>query len=95
MPLYLGVAVGPMNTSGAFNLIPVFGDDFGISLSLAGMAVTVYMLPFVISQVASGAVTQMLGPRQALLVGFFIFSTSCLIAAVAPSFPLFLAARAV
>ncbi len=95
LPLYLGVAVGPLNTSGAFNLIPVFSDDFGISLSLAGMAVTIYMLPFVISQVASGAVTQMLGPRQALLVGFLIFSTSCLIAAVAPSFPLFLAARAV
>ena len=93
--MYLGVAVGPLNTSGAFNLIPVFSDDFGISLSLAGLAVTLYMLPFVISQVASGAVTEMLGPRRALLVGFFIFSTSCLIAAVAPSFPYFLAARAV
>jgi len=93
--LYLGVAVGPLNTSGAFNLIPVFSDDFGISLSLAGLAVTIYMLPFVISQVVSGAVTEMLGPSRALLLGFFIFSTSCLIAAVAPSYPSFLAARAI
>ena len=93
-PLYLGVAVGPLNTSGAFNLIPVFGDDFGVSLSLAGLAVTLYMLPFVISQVVSGAVTEMLGARRAILLGFLIFSISCLLAAVAPSFPSFLAARA-
>ena len=95
LPLYLGVAVGPLNTSGAFNLIPVFSDDFGVSLTLAGLAVTIYMLPFVISQVISGAVTEMLGPSRALLSGFFIFSISCLICAVAPSFPFFLVARAI
>ena len=87
--------MGPLNTSGAFNLIPVFSDDFAISLSFAGLAVTIYMLPFVISQVASGAITEMLGPTRALLLGFFIFSVSCLIAAVAPTFPFFLAARAI
>jgi predicted MFS family arabinose efflux permease len=95
LPLYLAVAVGPLNTSGGFNLIPVFSDNFGVSLSLAGLAITLYMLPFVISQVMSGAVTEMLGARRALFVGFFIFSTSCLIAAVAPSFPSFLVARAI
>jgi len=86
LPLYLGVAVGPLNTSGAFNLIPIFSDDFGVSLSLAGLAVSLYMLPFVISQVVSGAVTEILGARRALLVGSFIFSASCLIASVAPSY---------
>ena len=95
LPLYLGVAVGPLNTSGAFNLIPVFSDDFGISLSISGLAVTIYMLPFVMSQVVSGAVTEMFGPSRALLVGFFIFSASCLVAAFTPTFPLFLAARAI
>ena len=93
--LYLGVVVGPLNTVGTFNLIPVFSEDFGVSLSLAGLAVTLYMFPFVISQVASGAVTEMLGAGRALLVGFFIFSVSCLIAAVTPSYPTFLAARAI
>ncbi len=92
--LNLGVAVGPLNTVGTFNLIPVFSEDFGVSLSLAGLAVTLYMFPFVISQVASGAITEMLGARRALIVGFFIFSASCLIAAIAPSYPSFLAARA-
>ena len=73
----------------------MFSDDFGVSLALAGLAVTIYMLPFVISQVASAAVTEMLGPRSALLLGFFIFSVSCLIAAMAPSFSGFLVARAI
>jgi len=62
----------------AFNLIRVFSKDFRVSLSLTGLAVTLYMLPFVISQVASGAATEMLGARRALLVGSFIFSASCL-----------------
>ena len=44
LPLYLVVAVGPLNTVGTFNLIPVFSEDFGVSLSLAGLAVTIYML---------------------------------------------------
>ncbi len=92
--LYLAVAVGPLNTVGTFNLIPVFSEDFGVSLSLAGLAVTLYMFPFVISQVASGAITEMLGASRSLLLGFLIFSASCLIAAIAPSFPSFLAARA-
>ena len=95
LPLSLGVAVGPLNTSGAFNLIPIFSDDFGVSLSLAGLAVSIYMLPFVISQVVSGAVTEILGASRALLLGFLIFSISCLIAAIAPSFLAFLAARAI
>ena len=33
LPLYLGVAVGPLNTSGAFNLISVFSDDFRVCLA--------------------------------------------------------------
>jgi len=95
LPLYLGVTVGPMSTGGTFNLIPVLTDYFGVSLSLAGLAVTLYMLPFVISQVVSGAVTEMLGASRALLLGFLIFSTSSLIAALVPSYPSFLAARAI
>ena len=95
LPLYLGVAVGPLNTAGAFNLIPVFSEDFGVSLSLAGLAVTLYMLPFVVSQVLSGAVTEMLGASRSLLLGFVIFSVSCLVAAIVPSYPSFLAARAI
>ena len=86
LPLYLVVAVGPLNTVGTFNLIPVFSEDFGVSLSLAGLAVTLYMIPFVISQVASGAVTEMLGAGRALFVGFLIFSVSCLIAALTTSY---------
>ena len=89
------MAVGPLNTVGTFNLIPVFSEDFGVSLSLAGLAVTLYMIPFVISQVASGAVTEMLGAGRALFVGFLIFSVSCLIAALTTSYPTFLAARAI
>ena len=95
LPLYMVIVIGPLNTSGVFNLIPVFSDDFGISLSLAGLSITLYMLPFVVSQVFSGWVAETFGPGRALVLGFLLFSVSCLAAAIVPSFSMFLVVRAV
>lgn len=95
LPLYVVIVIGPLNTSGAFNLVPVFSDDFAISLSLAGLAITFYMLPFVVSQVFSGSVAELLGPSRALIAGFLLFSASCFVAAAVPTYAAFLLARAV
>ena len=51
------------------------------------------MLPFVASQVFSGAVAELLGSTRALTLGFVIFSLSCLVAAIAPTLETFLLAR--
>ena len=95
LPLYLGVVLSPVNISGTINMLPTLSEDFGVSLSLAGLAVTLYVLPLVISQVASGVITEVLGPSRTLLLGLLVFSISCLVAAVVQSYPSFLAARAV
>ena len=95
LPLYLGVVLSPLNISGTINMLPTLSEDFGVSLSLAGLAITLYVLPLVISQVGSGVITEVLGTSRTLLLGLLVFSVSCLVAAVAPSYPSFLAARAI
>ena len=95
IPLYLGVVIGPLNTAGTFNLIPVLSEDFGVSLHLAGLSVSLYMFPFIASQVGSGAVSEGLGPARTLIFGMLTFSISCVIAAFAQSYSAFLAARAI
>ena len=95
IPLHLGVVIGPLNTAGTFNLIPVFSEDFGVSLHLAGLSVSLYMFPFIASQVGSGAVSEGFGPARTLILGMLTFSIACVIAAFAQSYSVFLAARAI
>ena len=94
MPLYLGVVIGPLNTAGTLNLIPALSEDFDVSLHLAGLAISLYMFPFIASQVGSGAVSEGLGSARSLIFGMLTFSISCVIAAFAQSYSAFLAARA-
>lgn len=92
-PLYLGIVVGPLNTSGAFNLIPIFSDDFAVSIAVASLSVTLYMVPFVATQVFSSVIAEVFGPARALVIGFAIFSASSLLAAVTPTLETFLLTR--
>ncbi|PKB78918.1 MAG: hypothetical protein BZY88_16040 [SAR202 cluster bacterium Io17-Chloro-G9] len=94
-PLYLGIIMGPLNTTGTFNLIPLFSNDFDVSLSIAGLAITLYMVPVVISQVLSGIIAEILGQTRTLVLGLLVFSVGCLVATVVTDYPLFLTARAV
>jgi len=95
IPLYLGALLSPLNIAGTVNMVPTLSEDFGVSLSLAGLAITAYAVPLVASQVGSGALTEVLGPSRTLIAGLLIFSVSCLAAAAfATSYPVFIVARA-
>lgn len=93
-PLYLGVILGPLNITGTINMLPTLSEDFDVSLSLAGMAVTAYALPLVISQVGTGVLTEVLGPSRTLVLGLLVFSISCLVGTAVTSYTFFLVARA-
>ena len=93
-PLYLGVVLSPLSLSGTINMLPTLSEDFGVSLSLAGLAVTIFVLSLVIVQLCSGMIADVLGPSRALILGLLVFSVSCLAAAAVSSYPAFLVARA-
>lgn len=94
IPLYLGVVLSPLNITGTINMIPTLSEDFGVSLSLVGLAITVYAIPLVVGQVGSGALTEVLGPSRTLIAGLLVFSIACLVAAAFVNYPVFMVARA-
>ncbi len=93
-PLYLGVVLGPLSLAGTINILPTLSKDFEVSLSFAGLAVTVFVLALVLVQFSSGVIAEFLGPSRTLVIGLMVFSVSCLMAAVATSYPVFLVVRA-
>jgi predicted MFS family arabinose efflux permease len=95
LPLYLGILVGPLNATGAFNMIPTFSEEFDVPISIAGLAITAYTLPLVISQIFSGMVAEALGTTRTLVMGFLIFAVAGLAVAIAPNYLSFLASRAI
>ena len=94
IPLYLGVVLSPLNITGTINMIPTLSEDFGVSLSLAGLAITIYAIPLVIGQVGSGALTEVLGPSRTLIAGLLVFSIACFVATASETYPVFMVARA-
>jgi MFS family permease len=81
--------------AGTINLLPTLSKEFEVSLSFAGLAVTVFILALVLVQFSSGVIAEFLGPSRTLVIGLMVFSISCLMAAVATSYPVFLVVRAV
>lgn len=75
--------------------LPAIREDLGLSLSGLQWAVTSYILAFSSLLLVGGRLTDMLGRRRAMLVGFLIFSGASLAAGLAPSGEALIAARVV
>ncbi len=72
-PLYLGVVLGPLSLAGTINILPTLSKDFEVSLSFAGLAVTVFVLALVLVQFSSGVIAEFLGPSRTLVIGLMVF----------------------
>lgn len=75
--------------------LPSLREDLGLSLSGLQWAVTSYILAFSSLLLVGGRLTDMLGRRRAMLVGFVVFSAASLAAGLAPSGEALIAARVV
>lgn len=95
LSVYLaGVFIGALDTS---VLGPVFGlisHTFGISLSWTAWTVTAYTVAYVASTVIAGAMGDRYGRRRIFALGVLAFGVASASAALAPTFGVFLAARA-
>ena len=74
IPLYLGAAIGPMGGVGVIPLIPVMAEEWSIPFATATLAITFYMAPFVLGQLFSGTVAQIIDTRKTLLFGFIVYA---------------------
>jgi len=95
LPLYAGGCLGPLAGSAMVTLIPALTGVFEVGVGVMALSLTVYMLPFSLAQLVSGAISESFTARRTALIGFAVFSGASLACALAPSIGVFLAARLV
>ena len=77
LPLYIGAALGPLGGFGVVTLLPVLARDWSVDFGTASLAITFYMVPFIIVQIFSGSIAQLFDTRKALLFGFGTYAMGC------------------
>ncbi|QYK42740.1 MAG: MFS transporter [Paracoccaceae bacterium] len=83
---------------GAFvvvGLLPPIAQDYALAPSVAGWVMTLYALVYAAASPLMVALTGQTDRRDLLVAGLMLFGVGAAVAALAPSFPVLLAARAV
>jgi len=84
-----------LNETVMFNALPRLSDDFDVSLSTAQWLSTAFMLTMAVVIPVTGWFLQRVTTRRAFTLAMSVFCAGTLLAAMAPTFPVLLAARVV
>lgn len=76
-------------------ILPLIAADFGIAVSQAALLATAFTLPYALMQLVLGPVGDAVGKALLIRVCASILALALLLAALAPSYPLLMAARVV
>jgi predicted MFS family arabinose efflux permease len=83
IPLFLGFGVSNLQT-----YIPLYSSDNAISDSQIGIIIAIYYASSAVLRVPFGRLTDRLGPRPIMAIGFFIFAIGMASFSMVDSFPL-------
>lgn len=92
-PLYIGAVIGPMGGFGIVTILPVMANVWSVNFATISVAITCYMMPFIVMQIFSGAIAQLFGARRTLLFGFTVYALGALLSGLSTNFSMFLAFR--
>jgi MFS family permease len=92
LPLYVGGFLGPFGATVLGPVIPAIAADLDVSTEVVAGAITAYMTPFALLQLASPAVTRRIGPRRLVRLAFALYAAGALLCGAAPGLLVFLAA---
>ena len=97
MALILGLlsAVGPFAIDMYLPAMPALAVSLGVTETAAQLTLTSYFVAFGLAQLAYGPWSDQSGRKRPLYVGLVIFIIGSILAAVAPSIGVLVAARAV
>lgn len=96
----LALLLGLLATVGAFSIDAFFpslraiGEAFGVSRLQAQQALTAYLVPYAITSLVHGSLSDALGRRRVILWGLGAYALASLGCALAPNFGALLAGRA-
>lgn len=87
------LGLGPFAIDMYLASLPEIGADFTAPAWLVQLTLTGYLLMLGLGQLAAGPITDAFGRRRPLVFGLALFILGCLLAAVAPTMTLLVAAR--
>jgi len=90
---FIGAFMGPFGGNVINVLIPRLQEYFSVSFYNISLAISVYMLAFASFQLVSGLVSDIVGRRNAVLLGYGVFGIGCIICYFAGSLNIFLIGR--
>lgn len=89
----LVIAINQLGFGSIVPVVPLYAESFGVSQALIGLTIAVYGLARFLASVPAGRIADGAGRRWSLAVGGFVTVVGNILCALAPSYPLFLAAR--
>ena len=85
--------IGPAALSIHVQSIPAIATDLGTSYASVQLTVSLFLFTFAVSQIFVGPLSDRLGRRPVLIGGLAIFALAGVMAALAPTIEILLAAR--
>ncbi|MGL4526477.1 MAG: MFS transporter, partial [Aestuariivirga sp.] len=86
-------AIGPLSLNIFIPSMPGLQDEFGIPYGKAQLTLTLYLIGMAACQLVYGPLSDRVGRRPMLLGGMALFVGASLMAAIAPSIHVLIAAR--
>ncbi len=91
--LYVGGFMGPFGGAVLGVLVPELQASFHATRDAVAASIPAYLIPFAALQLVSGTIGERLGVTRVVRTGFIAYAVGSVIAAVAPTLTIFVAAR--
>jgi MFS family permease len=95
MPVYVPTFLLSFAQGMLIPILPIFAKGFGVSFSLASLAVAAAGIGTLVADVPVGMVLAQIGRRRAMFIGIFLAATTTLIIPIAHSYPILVLCRLV
>jgi len=95
MPVYVPTFLLSFAQGMLIPILPIFAKGFGVSFSLASLAVAAAGIGTLIADVPVGMVLAQIGRRRAMFIGIFLAATTTLIIPIAHNYPVLVLCRLV
>lgn len=93
--LYTGAFLGPFGGGMVAAMLPEIGASYHLDAQAASATITAYLVPFACLMLISGTIGDRWGRGRAIFAAYLAYTAASLLAAVAPTMPVLLAARAI
>ncbi|MFQ5762560.1 MAG: MFS transporter, partial [Candidatus Bathyarchaeia archaeon] len=70
--IYFGAFIGPFAGNLVLPLIPLLESDFNVGIEIVALTITAAIIPFAVLQAFSGAISDIYGRKNILVLGFAI-----------------------